>query len=50
MLTETFPGHKSTSELGPGEVAVASSLAKVVASVMTYPHEVQVPLEQLFYY
>ncbi|VFQ64868.1 unnamed protein product [Cuscuta campestris] len=32
--------NKSTSNLGPGEIAIASSLAKIAASVMTYPHEV----------
>ncbi|VFQ74272.1 unnamed protein product [Cuscuta campestris] len=31
--------NKSTSNLGPGEIAIASSLAKIAASVMTYPHE-----------
>ncbi|KAM3269619.1 nicotinamide adenine dinucleotide transporter 2, mitochondrial isoform X2 [Capsicum chacoense] len=32
--------NKHIDELNPGEVAIASSMAKVVASVMTYPHEV----------
>ncbi|XP_055809666.1 nicotinamide adenine dinucleotide transporter 2, mitochondrial [Solanum dulcamara] len=32
--------NKHTNKLNPGELAIASSMAKVVASVMTYPHEV----------
>ncbi|CAN1777906.1 Nicotinamide adenine dinucleotide transporter 2, mitochondrial, partial [Linum perenne] len=33
-------GNTSVDKLNTGEVAVASSIAKVVASVTTYPHEV----------
>ncbi|XP_047307224.1 nicotinamide adenine dinucleotide transporter 2, mitochondrial [Impatiens glandulifera] len=32
--------NTTPDKLSPGKVAVASSIAKVVASVMTYPHEV----------
>ncbi|KAL3501764.1 hypothetical protein ACH5RR_036213 [Cinchona calisaya] len=32
--------NKTINKLSPGEVAIASSTAKIVASIMTYPHEV----------
>ncbi|CAI0557155.1 unnamed protein product [Linum tenue] len=32
--------NTTVDKLGPGKVAIASSIAKVVASVTTYPHEV----------
>ena len=31
---------KAIAELGPGELVVASALSKMVASTITYPHEV----------
>lgn len=32
--------HTTTNDLSPGKLAIASSMSKIVASLMTYPHEV----------
>ncbi|CAL5375095.1 unnamed protein product [Camellia sinensis] len=34
--------NTTTSKLSPGKLVIASAVSKLVASVMTYPHEVSV--------
>lgn len=40
MNVSYFPENKSVEQLSPTSVAISSFIAKVPASVITYPHEV----------
>ncbi|KAI3817214.1 hypothetical protein L1987_11003 [Smallanthus sonchifolius] len=39
-LLKGLPDHKTTRDLSPGRLAIASSMSKILASLPTYPHEV----------
>ncbi|CAL5415001.1 unnamed protein product [Camellia sinensis] len=38
--------NTTTSKLSPGKLVIASAVSKLVASVMTYPHEILPPEER----
>lgn len=40
MLILKLSDDTDVDKLNPGSIMIASSIAKVLASVMTYPHEV----------